>query len=111
MSNRPEVDELDNDSLLTERLKELPSDVSPERDLWPAIERGIQRRQWHLLSYATAAGLLVTSIIAISVLELHPVREHLATSAPATESAGWAEQAEKLQQMRAAKSQEKVYDV
>ncbi len=101
MINRPEIEEPADDSLLTRQLQELPRDVTPERDLWPAIEQRIQRQKWRLLSYATAAGLLVTSIVAISVLEMRPAGEQLAIGPPVTEFAGWNEQAEKLQQMRA----------
>ncbi len=101
MTDRPKMHEPADDTLLIRRLLELPRDATPEQDLWPGIEQRIQRRQWRLLSYATAAGLLVISVIAISVLELRPAVEQLATGTLATESVVWAQQAEKLQQLRA----------
>jgi len=88
------------DTLLDRRLRELPREIAPERDLWPSIERDIQRPQRRLLPIAVAAGIAVISIALVLNFNLRPTEEKWAAVPPGDKSLGWTQQTAELQQMK-----------
>jgi len=88
------------DALLDRRLQELPREIAPERDLWPSIERDIQRPQRRLLPIAVAAGIAVISIALVLNFNPRPTEEKWAAVPPGDKSLGWMQQTAELQQMK-----------
>ena len=89
-------------TLLDSRLQDLPRNIAPERDLWPSIERNIQRSQRRLLTVAIAAGVAVISIALVLNFSLQPATEENLAVIPSTgKSLDWMRQTADLQQMKA----------